>query len=435
MSVYDLLQAILRYKKIVVTASLVLVVLVGVMTFKYEDGSIGWRASAKYDSSVQIAVVPPGVESLTTASDQSSERANAAVLYAALLGTDEAARFVGEANGYKLDEAVRAEADRNAALITASVFGPTPEQAKGAALSTFDYLEQKLQLPLRVADLPTPEEPTFVLDGPFQSAMFLTIDQSLSALPNNLFLEIDPEVDNPTTLPVALTAGQSVAARATLAPVMVFTLTLQDDERILDIIRVAPPTAQGIVTRLPELELSLGAGSIIAVVVDDEPSWEMDVSQIRVDWREPAGPLAEPPVAGEDVQIALLTPEPGFLNVGGRRGPIVLVAALIVGSVLILSAVIVADAWRRERERRVTTTEFGVDGSELSVTDGDVLEAAVIVADAFLQDRGERAADDEAPTPAEASSGSPWNYQIAQAESHPKRANEQDTEDRPQEAV
>lgn len=413
MSIYDLSRALGRYKWTVLASFFVLFAIVGAMTFKLVDGKPTWRASAKYDSSVQIAVIPPGIDSLTTASVRSGEMSDAAVLYRGLLGTDEAALFIAEAAGYRLDEAVRATVDSDAALITASVYGPTPEKAQAAALSTFDYLEQKLQIPLRIADLPEPSEPIIVLDGPFESTMIHTVDGTHSVLPTDLFLIVDSGLDDPTTLPIASRAGQSVGSRTTLSPVMALTLTLQNnDQGVLDVVRVAPPAPQSRVARVPELELELRSGAIVATGADpDDPDeeelpWELDASRITVTWQEPTSVLVDVPVPGQDVQIALLTPEPGWLAVGGRRGPIVLVAALIVGTVLILSGVIVTDAWRREQERRIAI-------------DGD--QQALIVTDAWLEEPDTAIAQEAEAVPLPATTagalgdGNPWSYEVASA--------------------
>ncbi|MGI9641437.1 MAG: hypothetical protein ACR2N9_01500, partial [Acidimicrobiia bacterium] len=56
-----------------------------------------------------------------------------------------------------------------------------------------------------------------------------------------------------------------------------------------------------------------------------------------------------------EVDIAVLTAEIGVASVGGRRGPITAVAALLVGSLLILSAVVVAETWRRAKDQAVGT--------------------------------------------------------------------------------
>jgi hypothetical protein len=429
MSVYDLVRALGRYKWAVLTSFVVLFAVVAAMTFKLEDGKPTWRAAAKYDSSVQIAVIPPGIDSLTTASIRSGEMYDAAVLYRALLGTDEAALFIGKAAGYRLEEPVRATVDSDAALITAAVYGPTPEQSQAAALATFDYLEQKLQIPLDVADLPEPTETVVVLDGPFESTLVLTVDDSFSAVDSDLFLIIDSGMDNPTTLPVASTAGQTFGSRATLAPVMALTLTLQNDEQgVLDTVRVAPPAPEATVARAPELELRLLEGAIVETGADpdgEDPPWELDSSRVSVSWREPdASIIDQAPIAGQDVQIALLTPEPGWLSVGGRRGPIALVAALIVGTVLILSAIIITDAWRRERER-------GLDAAEDdSVVEAWPKEATVVAA----------TQDEEAPVQPvtgpeeEAAADSPWSYVIATAANRAKRSEKKPSSDDASEA-
>ena len=359
MTIYDLTQAILRYKWVVLGAFVLLMAAVLAMSFTLQDGKPGWRLGAKYESSVQIAVLDPGIESLSRATAPSSELFGAAALYAALLGTDEASQYVGGENGYKLDEAIKTDTARDAPLITASVFAPSQEQAIGAALSTFTYLEAKLQTPLATADLPSPPTTVVVLDGPFESFLIFNANDGLAVLPEDLFLVIDSGIGGSTTVPLSSMAGRAVPTRATLSPVMTFTLSLQDggEEGVLDLRRVAPPalpTTQ--VTETPELVLTLGPDAVRRGV----ENWELDTDGIRLHWEDSAI-TAEDALPGKDVQIALLTPIPGTLSIGGRRGPIVLVAALLVGTVLILSSVIVTDTWRGERERQAIAGGLAVN--------------------------------------------------------------------------
>ena len=119
MTIYELSQALKRYRVPVIIAFTVLILAVLLMSFTIEDGSPSFRSGLKYESSVQIAVVNRNLDSLTTTDATPGELEGNANLYAQLLGSDEAAKWIGEQNGFKLEEAVSTDVERGSTVITA----------------------------------------------------------------------------------------------------------------------------------------------------------------------------------------------------------------------------------------------------------------------------------------------------------------------------
>ncbi|MCL1594644.1 MAG: hypothetical protein M3132_09860 [Actinomycetia bacterium] len=361
MTLFDLGLALKRYRRVIFIAFSLLFVVVILMTFTIRDGKPAFRATLKYDSGVQIAVVAPGTDSLITGTGGSF--AGAANLYASLLGSSEAANWIGDENGFKLESAVDASTERNSSIIVARVTGPTPEQARGAALSTFDWLSKRLLEPIETSDFPSPPTtvPQIVLDGPFSSFTEITIGAGLSAVDDDLFLFVDIGASGSLPLPLKQSAGTTVRTDTTLEPLttVVLTLTTASDE-VLDTIRLAPEPLPRIVDTLPELFIDVPDGSVQRTSLGEEggTTWTFDSSSISLQWEDGAATVSVTEVATASVDLALLTTEPGFTASGGRRGPILAIAALLVGGVLILTSVIVADTWRRERDaRRPATAE------------------------------------------------------------------------------
>jgi len=353
MTIYDLTRALRRYRRSILIAFTLLIVAILVMTFRIQDGKLSFRAGLTYESSVQIAVVAPGMDSLISPSG-STDFAGEASVYASLLGSDEAAKWIGDRNGYTLEAPVDASTERSSPIINTRVEGPTPEQAKAAALSTFDWLAEKLLEPVATADFPSPPTtiPVVYLDSSFTSFTNIDVSADIGSLPDDLFVFVTINESSPIAFPLKQSAGDTIRARAVLDPLssVVITLSTNSDE-VLDTLRLAPGPAPTIVEAVPELGISLTRDSFDRITLEDETrTWVLVGSEIELVWQE--GTIAALPevVDTVTVDLALLTPDPGFTSTGGRRGPITAIALFIIGSVLILTFVIVADTWRRERD-------------------------------------------------------------------------------------
>jgi len=349
MTIYDLSQALKRYWIPVTIAFSVLIFIVFAMTFTIADGKPGFRSGVQYESSVQIAVVNRNLDSLITSDATPSELEGNANLYAQLLGSDEAAKWIGDANGFRLDEAVSASVDRDATVISATVIGPTPEQATGAALSTFAWLNRKLLEPVVIADFPSPPTtlPTIDLDGAFTSFLNVGISEDVAPDPEGLFLTV--EVDGLPIVALPMTEAGVTRVRATLKRIMTVILIVSDSsDQEIDRLRFGPEPAPLQVQVPPELNIALADGALRTVTVDDEQTLAFAPDNIEAAWSNGLA-SSDPQIEETDeISLALLTTEPGFTTSGGRRGPILAFVALVVGTLLILAAVIVADTWRTQ---------------------------------------------------------------------------------------
>jgi hypothetical protein len=365
MTLYDLTQALVRYKKFVFGALAVLLIIVFLMMFDVGGGGLQIRGTAKYESEIQIAVISPSTESLTDA-DTAEGLSQAAAVYADLLSSAEAAVAVGEMTGYKMDEAMSASVSRDAPLIVNAVIGPSFELATTAALNSFEWLGTKLQVPLVTIGTPTTTTlpPDIVLSTPFETRFVVDVAEELQSVSADLFVRVTVDSGEQITVPINQTAGSSITARATLSPVTVLTLTLEtSDGEVSDVLRVAPVPPPLTVDAYPTLDLVLNDGAIDRVTVEDAPEWRFNEANIAVDWVDGVPPPQEEAAAPNQVKIALVTSDPQAIQIGGRRGPLLGIAVLLVGLIAIVSAVIVADTWRRER-----TAEQSMSG-EGTVTD------------------------------------------------------------------
>jgi hypothetical protein len=355
MTTYQLTQAIRRRKRFVAIAGFVVLLLALAAGFKL-DGGLAWRSGQKWEASVQIAVVTPGNDSLAIAETRADYR-NAAALYAGLLQSNEAAAAIGEANGFELDDPVTAVVANDSSLITATLIAPTEEQARSAALSIFDYLRDQLSRPLTPSgNQPTTEAvPTIELEGSFESALTMSLAPDLANLPEDLFLRTDSEVGSSLVLPIARSAGQEITVDTTLASVMTLVVTLEDATGAqLDTVRLAPPSVDGHSAYYPALMLSLDAGAIaLGADSDGAETWEIREDGLDLTWQPGAPVSSEAGSSLVPVDIALVTADPAPAIIGGRRGPIILGVVILLGAVLILAVVVVAESWSRERQASI----------------------------------------------------------------------------------
>lgn len=358
MTIYDLTEALKRHRVFLIVSFTLLIVIVFAATFTIKDGSLTWRASPSYEATIKIAVIEPDATSLTRTETGSADLESAAAVYAALIETDEAAIAIGTASGFELDDPIDATVDQQAPVISATVVGPTPEAAIEGAKNVFTWLADKLQEPLVTGQLtpPTTTQPPLVdLTTEFESSMSIEFESGPSAVTDTLFLEVDNSRDNPTTLPYTGSAGTVYTTKATLGPTvsLVFTL-LSDSNDTLDTVRVAAASPPEIATVEPILVIQIDNTAVQRASDEDgEPTWALDADDISTEWRQGVILPVETVEASNtgEVDIAVLTAEFGVASVGGRRGPITLVAALLVGTLLILSIVIVAETWRRARDQ------------------------------------------------------------------------------------
>lgn len=354
MTIFDLTEAIKRYKRLLIVGFtvLILAILLAVLTIK--DGSIAWRASPTYEAVIQIGVVSPGTTSLTTVDSRSGELRDAAALYAALIRSDEAKLEVGNAIGLELDDAFATTVDSQAAVITVTAIGPTPDLAIRAAKRVFTWLANKLRQPLVAADTSTGTSSSpIALDRPFDSATEIAFDDSLGSVDSELFLQIAIDGDRSTILPIVPYAGEAITTRSTLSSTTSLVFSLQtSSDAVLDTLRIVPPPLPSVAQGVPVLAVLMNQGSIVRSTNEEgSTEWSLFEPQIHLVWSERSGASAvDDQTTTSEVHVVALTAEVGVTPIGGRRGPITAIAAFLVGSLVLLSTVIVADGWSRARE-------------------------------------------------------------------------------------
>jgi len=386
-TIYELTQAIGRYKRFLLIGLGLLMALVFFMTFTFEDGGLTWRGGLKYESTFQISVVAPGTVSLSETETEANLSGSAAQ-YANLLTTGEAQLAIGEMSGYVLEEALNAGTARNSSIIGGSVIGPSPDLANAAAMNAFIWLAEKIQQPLEAVPTTTttsttpPPVPRVDLESAFSSTLAVEVDDSLAAVSPDLFVLVDDGQNQPAAVPVAQRAGDSVTAGATFEAggSLLLNLEMSDGTR-LDILRLAPDPLPKTAAAYPTLIIRLGPGALEEVenvnveqaAIDagevSATTWIFNAEAVTTEWIEGTPvvqPVAQPEIAGpQQIQIAMLTEVPTARQIGGRRGPLLAFSVLMVGLILLLTSVIVADTWRRDREeRKVTSLRISYDPSD-----------------------------------------------------------------------
>jgi len=351
-TIYELTQAIVRYKRVLLGGLGILVLFVLVLTFSYEDGAIVWRGGLKYESEFQISVVSPGTESLSLP-ETGVNLQNAAEAYADLLASAEAAEAIGEMSGYELDESLSTNTSSDTAIISATVMGPSADLVKAATRNSFTWLVDKIQQPLKAAPQFTtvPSATEVTIDGPFSSSISVEVDNSLSSVPTDLFVLIGVGEDQPIAIPVASRAGSSVSAFAVLEGAGSLLLNLEAANGTpYDLLRLAPDPLPSTAPGYPSLTVRLGPGSIRSTTDDNgEEIWAFRSAAVTTEWIEGAPILQQVAGVNQQIQIAMLTSDPGATQIGGRRGPLIGFTVLLVGLIGMLTAVIVADTWQRDR--------------------------------------------------------------------------------------
>lgn len=368
-TLYALTQAIARYKVAVSVGLALLVLFVLGMSFTFEDGGPAPRGEAKFESGIQISVVAFGTEDLSTP-QPSAELAAAASGYADLLSSAEAADVIGQMSGYKLTEPlITTTGEREVPLITATVSGPTSDQAKSAAVNAFEWLALKIQQPLSPVPAAEPDpvpEASVDLDEPFTSRIAVEVDASLASVPEDILVLVDTGRGLEMAVPVSKQAGGTVDSAAILEPNASIRLLLDTtDGTRIDTLVLVPEELPTTAPAFPVFAIGLDAGAVRTVDSGGEAVWRFDSSEISSNWI-PGTPAAEEVLEQpQQYRIALITDEPSSIQTAGRRGPLLGLAVLLIGLIGLLTAVIIADTWHSQRIEQAFS-----EGGPLNATDG-----------------------------------------------------------------
>ncbi len=375
MDIYEFSQALRRQWKLLLIGFLSLIVGVFAAIFEVSrvDGSLSFesRITPKYESSVEMVVVPAGLESLASRAVAGGSDA-AAQVYVQMLSTPEAARQVEETQGIELIDTLAAKAADS--FISVTAISNTPDGATAGALGAFRWLERRLAEPPVIAQLPE-QEPDPVPEE-FLGSLLVEVDR--------LYVTADPGL----TLVIANFQGDEVAtslqaAAGDVEPQLIYlkpesTLSLSVERQVgvpLDTVRMAVPPLLDIEEAPPPLVLAVEWGAVDfdeievegedespAVTTDpeDAPGARIDSTRLSLSWNSTIATIAAP---DDRVSLLLITEDVIALETGQRRTPVMVLALLGVGALLLLVLATTVDTWQmaklegrmaREREETVS---------------------------------------------------------------------------------
>jgi hypothetical protein len=392
MDLFDFTEALRRRKWLLIVGTILIIGFVLYTGFDFSDG-ISLRAKPRYESSIQIAVVPADLDSLADTLPNPGAMAGTAGLYANLLSTPEASAEIMDEAGVQLVERLTIGTTGRDGFIGVKATARDPEQAKRAALQSFTWLDERIADPLAIVRLVETEEITPSIlddDGRFVSAIRVGASPAFAETATGIWVSVTT-AETPVTFSLADAAVNPTEQVTYLEPDSEMVIALED-------IRGNPLDSMAIpVPALPEpdtvpyvLSLHFGRGSIFsttppASIETSEPgtvelltSPELVERHILVSW-EPVTPAGgdltdEAPIASNAVGLLLLTEDPVALETGSRRGPVLILATLVGGFFALIAIAVTVDAWSRARregkaqaERQTTAELRGIDGKPKEV--------------------------------------------------------------------
>lgn len=361
MDIYEFTRALRRQWILVVVGFLALVM--GVFAAMFEvsrvDGSLSVesRITPKYESSVELVVVPAGLESLASRSVGGGS-AEAARVYAEMLSTEEAARQIEETQGVELIDTLQANASDS--FIDVTAISETPEGAAAGARGAFRWLERRLAEPPVMARVPEAEE----VDEPeeFLGSLSIEVDRLYATADSALTLVIANFQGDEVAVPLQNAAGNPQPRLTYLRPETSLTLSVERE------VGVPLHTATVDVPSLPEVEdgppplimsVEWGAVDFDEIELDEEgvpletdpanpPGAQIDPSRISLRWDST---LAAAP--DNRVSLLLITEDVTAMETGQRRTPVMVLGLLTVGILMLLVLAVTIDTWQMAKlERR-----------------------------------------------------------------------------------
>lgn len=362
MDIYEFSQALRRQWILLVVGLVALVI--GVFAAMFEvsrtDGSfsVQSRITPKYESSVELVVVPAGLESLASRSVGGGS-AEAARVYAEMLVTEEAARQIEETQGIELVGILRANAAD--AFIEVTATAETPEGAAAGALGAFRWLERRLAEPPVLARLPEGAEEVTEPEQ-FLGNLSVEVDRLYATADPVLTLVIGNFQGDEVAVPLQNAAGNMQSRLTYLMPETTLALSVEREVGVsLDSATMeVPPLPEGDEAP-PPLMVSVEWGAISFDEIElneegvplepdpaDPPGAQIDPSRISLRWDSAAAPAQE-----ERVSLLLVTEDVTALETGQRRTPVMVMGLLTVGVLVLLVSTVTIDTWQMAKlERR-----------------------------------------------------------------------------------
>lgn len=369
MDIYEFSQALRRQRVLLVIGflSLILGVFATIFEVTRVNGSFYFdsRITPKFESSVEMVVVPAGLESLASRSVAGGSNP-AAQVYAQMLNTPEAARQVEETQGITLIDTFQASASDG--FIDVTAISETSEGAAAGALGAFRWLERRLAEPPVVAQLPEEEQ----LAGPeeFLGTLLVEVDRLYVTADPALTLVIGNFQGDEVAFSLQDTAGDVEPQLTHLMPESSLTLSVERQVGVpLDTVAVNVPPLPDIEEAAPPLVLAVewGAVDFEEIEVDEEgipvepdpenpPGAQIDPSRVSLRW--------DSTVAAPDDRLSLLliTEDVTAMETGQRRTPVMVLGLLGVGALLLLVLATTIDSWQMAKleQRRLREREHAV---------------------------------------------------------------------------
>lgn len=370
MDIYEFSQALRRQWKMLVIGFLALVAGVFAAVFEVSrvDGSFSLesRITPKYESSVEMVVVPAGLESLASRAVAGGSGA-AAQVYAQMLSTPEAAGQVEETQGIELIDTLQANAADS--FINVTAISDTPEGAAAGALGAFRWLERRLAEPPVLAQLPEDAEEQFGGPEEFLGSLLIDVDRLYATADPGLTLVIGNFQGDEVALSLQGAAGDVEPRLTYLMPASTLTLSVEREVGVtLDTVEVDVPQLPEIEEAPPPLVVAVewGAVDFEEIEVDEEglpvetdpenpPGAQIDPRRVSLRWEDSPGAVAD-----NRISLLLITEDVTALETGQRRTPVMVLGLLGVGILVLLIFATTIHTWQmaklEQRALRVRET-------------------------------------------------------------------------------
>ena len=351
MDIYEFTQALGRQKRLLLVGFALLLAFVVALSVDFSDG-VGLRSSAKYEATVDMAVVPRGFESLTQDLG-ANNLAGPATLFASLLASPQVALEIEEQESVSIleMEVVASGRDR---FLYATVLSETPDGAVAASLGSFRWLRDRLAEPIFPA--PAPAEiialpPLLNADGQFRPVVRFDLDHALEDGTEGIWLVASTDVGDDYAFRLTDSASETpVEFSPLLSPGSTMSLVLENSVGArLDSVDVDVPPLPSDGASSYDLIVDIDRGFVRGAA--DSP--RIDAERIALLWV----PLAAQSIQADvdqlsEVSVLLLTDQPIPKSIGGRRTPLLIIALMTAGMIALVVLAVVIDSWKLQQQRQ-----------------------------------------------------------------------------------
>lgn len=375
MNVYEFTQALWRQKWLLLVGSVLAIAAIIMVSLDF-DGGVNLRSQPRYESTIQMAVVPADLESLTGTISDSGGMAGTASLYATLLASPQASSEIAEAAGVDLvDFSVQASGRDRFILVMAAA--EVYDDATAAALQSYTWLQERLADPLTIARVGGDPTPRSILDGEgrFNGSVNLDVSPAFADGATGLWLSVTTATDSEIT---ASLADAALAADSTYAAVLEpggeILVVLEDVFGTeIDAVSYTLPPFPGpdtvpytlgiridrgaLVDPTTRVSSSAADGSDEATAVPLLANPNLVEERIDVAWETPLPSSSENGAVSSPVGLLLLTEDPVAFATGSRRGPIILIGALFVAFFALIVLAVTVDSWTQARREGKAASE------------------------------------------------------------------------------